>query len=49
MESWRHLKYDFLQPDKIRDINRRPPTDPEYDPKTLYVPQDFLNQQTPVR
>lgn len=48
VESWRHLKYDFLQPDKIRDINRRPPTDPEYDPKTLYVPQDFLNQQTPA-
>ncbi|XP_033303420.1 probable DNA mismatch repair protein Msh6 [Bombus bifarius] len=47
-ESWPHLKYDFLQPNKIRDIRRKPPSDPDYDPKTLYVPPDFLNQQTPA-
>merc|ERR1719153_632975 len=23
-------------------------TDPEYDPRTLYVPPDFLNKQTPA-
>ncbi|XP_003699487.2 DNA mismatch repair protein Msh6 [Megachile rotundata] len=48
VESWPHLKYDFLQPNKIRDINRKPLSDPDYDPKTVYVPQDFLNQQTPA-
>ncbi|XP_060820764.1 probable DNA mismatch repair protein Msh6 [Bombus pascuorum] len=47
-ESWPHLKYDFLQPNKIQDIRRKPPSHPDYDPKTLYVPQDFLNQQTPA-
>ncbi|XP_029035592.1 probable DNA mismatch repair protein Msh6 [Osmia bicornis bicornis] len=48
VESWRHLKYDFLQPNKIRDINRKPSNDPDYDPRTVYVPLDFLNQQTPA-
>lgn len=47
-DSWPHLKYDFLQPNKRRDINRRPPTDPNYDSKTVYVPLDFLNNQTPA-
>ncbi|XP_015590285.1 probable DNA mismatch repair protein Msh6 [Cephus cinctus] len=48
IESWPHLKYDFLQPNKIRDINRKPLTDPNYDPKTVYVPEDFKNSQTPA-
>ncbi|KAI4503557.1 hypothetical protein M0802_000960 [Mischocyttarus mexicanus] len=48
VDSWPHLKYDFLQPNKRRDINRRPPTDPNYDSKTVYVPLDFLNNQTPA-
>lgn len=47
--TWPHLKLDFLQPDKIRDIHRRTPKDPDYDSKTLHVPIDFLNNQTPVR
>lgn len=48
IDSWPHLKYDFLQPNKIRDINKKSPNDSDYDPKTLYVPLDFLNQQTPA-
>lgn len=48
-QTWPHLKYDFLQPDKIRDKQRRTPKDPDYDPKTVFVPTDFLNNQTPVR
>ncbi|KAK2589266.1 hypothetical protein KPH14_007823 [Odynerus spinipes] len=48
IESWPHLKYDFLQPNKIRDVHRKPPTDPNYDPKTVHVPLDFLNNQTPA-
>lgn len=48
-QTWPHLKLDFLKPEKIKDINRRTLNDPDYDPKTLYVPTDFLNNQTPVR
>lgn len=47
--TWPHLKLEFLQPEKIKDTHRRTPKDPDYDPKTLYVPTDFLNNQTPVR
>ncbi|XP_071562945.1 probable DNA mismatch repair protein Msh6 [Temnothorax nylanderi] len=46
--TWPHLKFEFLQPEKIRDINRKTPKDPDYDPKTLHVPTDFLNNQTPA-
>nr|XP_033324145.1 probable DNA mismatch repair protein Msh6 [Megalopta genalis] len=48
VDSWPHLKYGFLQPNKMKDINRKSPEDPDYDPKTVYVPLDFLNQQTPA-
>lgn len=43
-----HHSYEFLQPQNRRDINKRPPDDPEYDEKTLYVPESFLNSQTPA-
>ncbi|XP_057339297.1 probable DNA mismatch repair protein Msh6 [Microplitis mediator] len=46
-ESWPHLKYSFLQPDEIRDAEKRRPDDPEYNPKTVYIPDKFLNEQTP--
>ncbi|XP_012252115.2 DNA mismatch repair protein Msh6 isoform X2 [Athalia rosae] len=46
--EWSHLKYDFLQPNKIKDIHKRPPTDPNYDPKTLFVPHEFKINQTPA-
>ncbi|KAJ8674770.1 hypothetical protein QAD02_010556 [Eretmocerus hayati] len=46
-QSWPHLKYDFLQPDKIRDSKKRRPDHPEYDPKTVFVPEEFLNTLTP--
>ncbi|KAL0119437.1 hypothetical protein PUN28_007732 [Cardiocondyla obscurior] len=48
IHTWPHLKFEFLQPDRIKDINRKTPKDPDYDPKTLYVPVDFLNNQTPA-
>jgi len=47
--TWPHLKLDFLRPEKIRDIHRRMPNDSDYDPKTLYIPTEFLINQTPVR
>lgn len=48
MRIWPHLKFDFLQPEKIRDIQRRSPKDPDYNSKTVFVPHDFLLNQTPV-
>lgn len=43
-----HLKYKFLYPPMRRDINKRAPDDPDYDEKTLFVPDSFLNAQTPA-
>ncbi|KAK0081399.1 hypothetical protein PV325_012235 [Microctonus aethiopoides] len=45
---WPHLTFDFLQPENIRDANRRRPDHPDYNPKTLYVSPDFLDKQTPA-
>uniref|UniRef100_A0A0M3HPP5 DNA mismatch repair protein n=1 Tax=Ascaris lumbricoides TaxID=6252 RepID=A0A0M3HPP5_ASCLU len=42
-----HLDFDFLQPDKIRDANGRLASDLDYCPRTLFVPEAFLKQQTP--
>lgn len=47
-QAWPHLKYDFLQPENIKDKDKRRPDDPEYNSRTLYVPKDFLDNQTPV-
>lgn len=47
-EDWIHLKLDFLKPEKLRDANKNKPNAPDYDPHTLYVPEEFLNKQTPA-
>ncbi|XP_021365348.1 DNA mismatch repair protein Msh6-like isoform X1 [Mizuhopecten yessoensis] len=46
-DNFPHLKLDFLQPHKIKDAKMRNRTDPEYDPKTLYVPDSFKKTTTP--
>ncbi|BFZ11157.1 hypothetical protein BsWGS_14196 [Bradybaena similaris] len=46
--SFPHVRLDFLQPDKIKDFNRKLKSDPDYNPKTLYVPESFLDKQTPA-
>ena len=46
--SFNHLSYEFLKPDKIRDAQRRRPDDPDYDPHTLYVPDNFKQNLTPA-
>ncbi|KAK5638421.1 hypothetical protein RI129_012716 [Pyrocoelia pectoralis] len=46
--QWFHERLDFLKPEKIRDINGNRLDHPDYDEKTLYVPEDFLNKQTPA-
>lgn len=43
-----HLSYDFLKPDKIKDGQRRSPDHPEYDSRTLYIPDSFKQSLTPA-
>ena len=42
-----HETLDFLKPHAVRDIEKRRPLHPEYDPSTLFVPYDFLRELTP--
>ncbi|XP_015283165.1 PREDICTED: DNA mismatch repair protein Msh6 isoform X1 [Gekko japonicus] len=44
---WEHDKLDWLQDDKKKDIRRRKKNDPDYDPGTLFVPEDYLKNCTP--
>lgn len=37
-------KYWFLEPDKIRDANKRSIDHPEYDPRTVYIPPEFWSK-----
>ncbi|XP_034233656.1 DNA mismatch repair protein Msh6-like [Thrips palmi] len=46
--SWAHLKYEFLKPEKIRDANKHRPDHPDYNPRTLSVPEDFKKNLTPA-
>ncbi|XP_046358330.1 DNA mismatch repair protein Msh6-like [Haliotis rufescens] len=43
-----HVKLDFLQPDKIRDIKGRKQNTDDYDPRTVMVPDTFMKKQTPA-
>ncbi|XP_072533622.1 DNA mismatch repair protein Msh6 isoform X2 [Salminus brasiliensis] len=44
---WDHEKLDWLQDGKRKDARRRRQSDEDYDPTTLYVPEEFLNRVTP--
>uniref|UniRef100_A0A3P9H107 DNA mismatch repair protein n=1 Tax=Oryzias latipes TaxID=8090 RepID=A0A3P9H107_ORYLA len=44
---WDHEKLEWLQEGKRKDGKRRRQTDEDYDPTSLYVPEDFLNRITP--
>ncbi|KHJ98645.1 MutS domain V protein [Oesophagostomum dentatum] len=46
-EKFTHETLPFLKPDKIRDAQGHRPDDDNYDPTTLYVPADFLKEQSP--
>ncbi|KAJ8984482.1 hypothetical protein NQ317_006142 [Molorchus minor] len=46
--SWVHNDLPFLRPDKIKDNKGRHSSDPNYDSTTLFVPESFLNNQTPA-
>ncbi|MED6287082.1 DNA mismatch repair protein msh6 [Characodon lateralis] len=44
---WDHEKLEWLQDGKRKDSKRRRQSEDDYDPTTLYVPEDFLNKNTP--
>ncbi|VDP84797.1 unnamed protein product [Echinostoma caproni] len=44
---WDHLSLPFLRPDKIMDAFHRRPDSDEYDPRTLFVPKEFMMKQSP--
>ena len=44
---WYHKTLEWLKPEKRRDEHRRRPDHPEFNPTTLYVPEEFLNSCTP--
>uniref|UniRef100_H3B5L6 DNA mismatch repair protein n=3 Tax=Latimeria chalumnae TaxID=7897 RepID=H3B5L6_LATCH len=44
---WDHEKLEWLEDGKRKDGKRRKQDDPDYDPSTLYVPEEFLNRSTP--
>ncbi|KAF7662355.1 hypothetical protein LDENG_00237750 [Lucifuga dentata] len=44
---WDHEKLEWLQDGKRKDGCRRRQTDDDYDPTTLFVPEDFINRNTP--
>jgi DNA mismatch repair protein MSH6 len=45
--KWDHLKYSWLEEDKIKDFHGRRKNDPNYDSKTLHVPDSFKKDLTP--
>ncbi|XP_045216870.2 DNA mismatch repair protein Msh6-like isoform X2 [Mercenaria mercenaria] len=45
---YQHCKYEWLQPDKIKDGNKRLKTDEGYDPRTLYIPESEKSKFTPA-
>lgn len=46
-KSYAHESFEFLQPKQIRDINKNKPNHSDYDPRTLHIPDSFLQKQTP--
>ncbi|KAM4772473.1 DNA mismatch repair protein Msh6 isoform 1-T1 [Rhinophrynus dorsalis] len=44
---WEHEKFEWLHDGKRKDAKRQRQNDMDYDPSTLYVPDDFLNKCTP--
>lgn len=45
---WPHLKFDWLKSHQRKDIKGRSPSHPDYDPRTLLVPESFKKTLTPA-
>ncbi|XP_077517281.1 DNA mismatch repair protein Msh6-like isoform X1 [Amblyomma americanum] len=48
LQTWAHLSYDFLKEGKRRDAAGRLPSHPEFNPRTLSVPESFKAKLTPA-
>jgi len=46
--AYKHYHYEFLKDDKIKDVNGNPKGHPDYDPRTIYVPESFKKDLTPA-
>lgn len=46
--SHEHNFFDFLLPEKRKDSDGKRPDDPDYNHRTLKVPEKFLREQTPA-
>ncbi|KAM6997938.1 DNA mismatch repair protein Msh6 isoform 2-T2 [Tautogolabrus adspersus] len=44
---WDHEKLDWLHEGRRKDSGRRRQSEEGYDPTSLYVPEDFMNRNTP--
>ncbi|KAI6178658.1 MutS domain III family protein [Aphelenchoides besseyi] len=44
--TFKHLTYKHLMKENIKDAEGRRPDHPDYDPRTLYVPKDFLKSES---
>lgn len=38
-----------MKPAKIKDANRKLPSDPNYNPRTVFIPEEFKQKLTPVK
>jgi len=47
--AYKHNSHDFMQPKNIKDKDGRKKDNPDYNPRTLYVPERFLHEQTPAQ
>ncbi|XP_059215090.1 DNA mismatch repair protein Msh6 isoform X2 [Centropristis striata] len=45
--TWDHDKLEWLHEGRRKDRKRRRQSEEDYDPTTLYVPEDFINRVTP--
>ncbi|XP_067118843.1 DNA mismatch repair protein Msh6 [Centruroides vittatus] len=45
---WPHLKLDWLKSHQRKDIQGRSPSDPDYDPRTLFIPESYKKTLTPA-
>ncbi|GAB1597711.1 DNA mismatch repair protein Msh6-like [Argonauta hians] len=46
--TYLHMTLDFLKPDKLKDKNGRLKSHPDYDCRTMYVPESFKSRVTPA-
>ena len=44
----KHNSFPFLKPENLRDASGRRPDHPEFDPRTLSVPSQFMKEVTPA-